>query len=110
MLQSKAFPGDARSGSLEDDIDEAAFAAMHGNLACPALDAKSGACLLYEYRPIACRTYGPPLRLNGEALPACPMCFKRANTEAIEAARVVLEIPEEQDDKPRTLIAFALAR
>ena len=26
--------------------------------ACPLLDSQSGACLVYEQRPVACRTYG----------------------------------------------------
>jgi Fe-S-cluster containining protein len=29
-----------------------------GPLTCPILDVSSGACLLYDARPIACRTYG----------------------------------------------------
>lgn len=27
-------------------------------LTCPLLDLDSGSCLVYEHRPIACRTYG----------------------------------------------------
>ena len=29
-----------------------------GPLTCPLLDRSGGICLVYEYRPVACRTYG----------------------------------------------------
>jgi Fe-S-cluster containining protein len=29
-----------------------------GRVVCPFLDREAGACLIYEYRPLACRTYG----------------------------------------------------
>jgi Fe-S-cluster containining protein len=108
---SHDFPGNAESGTLHlAPEEEGAFAAQYSDLACPALSPQSGMCLLYEHRPIACRTYGPPLLLNGEKLPPCPLCFKRASSEEVEDARVSLEIPNESDDVdvPRTLIAFAL--
>lgn len=107
-----SFPGDPDTGVLADDVDEATFAAQHANLACPALDPVSGACLLYEHRPIACRTYGPPLRLDGEDLPPCPLCFKGASAHEIDRARVTVETRSlhTQCDVPaeRTLIAYAL--
>src|SRR5262245_14353729 len=36
------------------------------NEPCPALDPDTGACDLYAARPIACRTFGPPVRFGGE--------------------------------------------
>ena len=45
--------------------------------ACPLLN--NGRCLLYEYRPIICRTHGLPLLTNREgekALDFCPSNFK----------------------------------
>jgi Fe-S-cluster containining protein len=108
---SRDFPGNPASGTLRlAPEEEGAFAAQYSDLACPALSPQSGMCLLYEHRPIACRTYGPPLLLNDEKLPPCPLCFKRASSEDVEDARVSLEIGDESDqaDVPRTLIAFAL--
>ncbi|HEY0566332.1 MAG TPA: YkgJ family cysteine cluster protein, partial [Terriglobales bacterium] len=97
---------------LTHSVDEAEFAGRHANLACPALEPDSGSCLLYEHRPIACRTYGPPLRLDGEDLPPCPLCFKRASADEIEHARVEIDTRtlEAPSDVPegRTLIAYAL--
>lgn len=31
---------------------------VQGPYTCPLLDADAGACLVYPYRPVACRTYG----------------------------------------------------
>jgi uncharacterized protein len=31
---------------------------LHGGRLCPLLDLESGACTVYQARPIACRTYG----------------------------------------------------
>jgi Fe-S-cluster containining protein len=114
------FPGDADTGILrEGEWDEARFAGEFHDLACPVLDPDSGACLLYEHRPVACRTYGLPLRLNGEDLPPCPLCFRGAAAEEIERCRAVME-PEDAGERltaavesghkmrGRTVIAFAM--
>jgi Fe-S-cluster containining protein len=106
------FPGDVGAGVLPESFDEADFAGHYANVACPALDPDSGACVLYEHRPIACRTYGPPLRLEGEDLPPCPLCFRHASAEEIECARVEVETrtlnAETAVPEGRTLIAYAL--
>jgi hypothetical protein len=41
------------------------------NPTCPALDPGSGACVLYDWRPLSCRTFGPPVRVAREDLPPC---------------------------------------
>jgi Fe-S-cluster containining protein len=111
------FPGDAPSGILTDDEDEEwRFCDLHKDLPCPALDPDSGTCDLYEWRPIACRTYGPPVRLEGEDLPPCPLCFQGALAAEVDRCRVTVDPDGVQDavlaasDAPdgRTLIAFAL--
>jgi Fe-S-cluster containining protein len=48
-----------------------------GPLTCPLLDPKRGACLVYEARPIACRTYGYYAERDAR------MCCERV-TEALE--------------------------
>lgn len=51
-----ALPAGVRAGVLER------LAALGPQPArpvcCPLLDAEAGACLVYEHRPVACRTYG----------------------------------------------------
>ncbi len=37
-------------------VEEAA--ALQGAKTCPFLDRDAGSCLIYEHRPVACRTYG----------------------------------------------------
>jgi Fe-S-cluster containining protein len=61
---------------------------------CPALDPETGACDLYAARPIACRTFGPPIRFAGEDLGVCELCFQGASDEQIAACAV--EIPQVQ--------------
>jgi len=49
-----ALPADVRE-AIRTRTDEAPFA---GPLTCPMLDRERGSCLVYEARPIVCRTYG----------------------------------------------------
>lgn len=67
------------------------FTQRHQNLPCPVLDPDSGVCQLYEFRPMACRTYGPPIVLDWEPLPPCPLNFTQASDEEIESARVSVD-------------------
>jgi len=113
----EGFPGDADAGVLADDDDEEeAFLARHGAVPCPALDPDAGTCDLYAHRPVSCRTYGPPVRLGGQDLPPCRLCFVDASDEDVARCRVepdpdgiedvVLERLGRGDRS--TLVAFAL--
>jgi Fe-S-cluster containining protein len=85
-----SFPGDAATGAL--DVDEAGHEAFFESWAgepCPALDPETGACELYEHRPLSCRTYGLPVRIAAEDLPPCRLCFAGASAARIEACRVI---------------------
>jgi len=115
------FPGDAGAGVVDDDAPAAdAFFARHEKEPCPALDPRTGWCELYRHRPTACRTFGPPMRIEGQDLPPCRLCFVDATPAAVEAARTELpvgELEERLESRAResghpspTLIAFALAR
>ncbi len=82
------YPGDRDSGLLdEDEAAEERFCERHRGLPCPALDPPSGGCDLYAWRPLACRTLGPPVILAGQPLPPCPFCFdaRDRDTEALAA-------------------------
>lgn len=113
-----AFPGVA--GVLGDDDDAVeAFCARFAAEPCPALDGASGRCDLYASRPIACRTFGPPVRIGTQELPPCDWCFVGTEQEAARARAVVdasgredalLRRIEDAGARGDTVIAFALAR
>lgn len=115
------YPGDAASGRLAADekvLD--AFIELHSEVPCPVLDPEHGTCELYAHRPVACRTFGPPLQFDHEQSPPCRLCFTEAAPEEIEACRVRPD-PDELEkallermgvapgDEWETLIAYALA-
>lgn len=115
----EGFPGDAETGVLadNDEEDEAAdpYFTRHGSLPCPALDPATGRCDLYAWRPLTCRTFGPPVQIGESALPPCRLCFQGAPAEAVEACRVEPD-PHGLEDRllaplgeEETLVAFALA-
>ena len=58
---------------------------------CPALDPAAGTCDLYAARPITCRTFGPPVRFDGESLAVCELCFDGASDDEIAACEVEID-------------------
>ena len=117
--QAPAF-GAREMGIFATEAEEERFYQTFASDPCPALDPDSGACTLYAWRPVACRTYGPPVRMHGDDLPPCPLCFKRAAREEIEAARQTIDVGHVQDAltdrveqetgrRGMTTIAFAIA-
>ena len=118
----RGFPGDPRTGRLEEDAAaRERFFERHEARPCPALETSTGACELYEARPLTCRSYGPPLRMAQEDLPPCRLCFVAATARTIERCRVTID-PGRLEDRllqrlqragqpaiPETLVAFALA-
>ena len=118
----RGFPGDPDSGRLnEDEAARESFFGRHQPRPCPALDPRTGGCELYAARPLTCRTYGPPLRMAGEDLPACRLCFVGATPREIARCRVSVD-PERLEDRllqrlyrcgepaaAETLVAFALS-
>jgi Fe-S-cluster containining protein len=117
---ARDFPGDPSTGLFGGDEDaEERFCARHGARRCPALDPATGRCDVYEWRPLACRSMGPPVRLGGVDLAPCPYCFGPASAEEIERCRaapdpegredVLLDALEARDDRRgETIIPFAL--
>jgi len=60
------FPGDRETGLLGDsDADRERFEEFANEAACPALDPATGLCGVYESRPMTCRVFGPPVRMEG---------------------------------------------
>jgi Fe-S-cluster containining protein len=114
------FPGDVGTGVLGDDDQAAANFEEFANFEpCPALDPERGTCDLYQWRPITCRVFGPPVRSDG-GLGVCELCYHGASTDEIEScemnldeanplqAELVAEL-EKSGNAGRTIVAFALA-
>jgi len=119
-----SFPGDTTTGILgETEEAQEAFEEFANEAACPALNPESGLCELYEYRPMTCRVFGPPVRSQAEpgeseqpeeGLAICELCFTTANSEEIIAAEMQVPHAEEaallnQLGQPgETIIAWCL--
>ncbi len=92
------FPGDALTGLLDEGAEaEARFEELGNDEVCPVLDPQTGLCELYEARPMACRTFGPPLRAEG-GLGVCELCFHGATDEQIAACEMVVD-PDDLESK-----------
>lgn len=93
------FPGDPQTGLLyEDQESERRFEHFANDEPCPALDPLTGRCELYEFRPMTCRIFGPPVR-SEEGLGVCELCFQGATPGEIAAC----ELRPDTDDLESTL-------
>jgi len=114
-----AFPGDLESGVLgTSESDQARFEDFANDAACPALDPATGRCDVYQWRPMTCRVFGPPVRAtdeNGaEGLGHCELCFIGAAPDQVAACEMPVphaleaELLEEIGSRDETVVAFAL--
>jgi len=117
------FPGDPGTGILaNDETAQAAFDEFANDEPCPALDPATGTCDLYAYRPMTCREFGPPVRVEEEGangLSVCELCFQGATPEEIASCEMVpdpgalesrlIEELEAQGHRGQTVVAFCLA-
>ena len=112
------FPGDPTTGLLgTSDEEQARFEDFANDAPCPALNPNTGLCDVYAWRPMTCRVFGPPIRMNeGEALGCCDLCFIGATETEIAACEMPLPHDLEQTlvaetGRPGdTIVAFALLR
>ncbi len=116
---AREFPGDAQTGILSnEEAQKEAFASFANDEPCPALDPATGLCDLYEYRPMTCRVFGPPVRNEGGALGICELCFHGATDQQIASCEmdpdpnnleqsILDEMPSKSES---TIVAFALAK
>ncbi|MDR3798579.1 MAG: YkgJ family cysteine cluster protein [Terracidiphilus sp.] len=113
------FPGDRDSGVLGSSAeDQARFEDFVDDAACPALDAATGRCDVYAWRPMTCRVFGPPVRAAGEdgaeGLGHCELCFIGAAPAQVAACEMPLphdleaELLNEIGSPAETIVAFAL--
>jgi len=112
------FPGSLQTGLLGDSEGERErFEEFANEAACPALDPATGRCDLYAARPLTCRVFGPPVRMEQDedsGLGCCELCFVGASEEEIAACE--MEVPHDleasilntMNAEGETVVAFAL--
>lgn len=111
------FPGDWERGTVSDEPPAGnLYFTRHARLPCPVLDPETGTCGLYSHRPLTCRTFGPPIRVDGELLPPCHLCFAGVDEGSVAACRVEPD-PHGLEDRilarlgdDETLIALVLSQ
>jgi Fe-S-cluster containining protein len=118
---SSNFPGNSESGMLgRTPALLGRFEQFANDEVCPALDPNSGLCELYEYRPMTCRTFGPPVR-SEEGLGVCELCFQGASDEEIAKCEMVPDPDDLESELLRqventtakrgeTIVAWCLAK
>ena len=120
---SATFPGDPKTGILREDEDaEAAFEDFGNDEPCPALDPETGACDLYNARPMTCRTFGPPVRSGAEeGLAVCELCYHGATDQQIAECemvpdpdkleeRLIAEAEKRTGKRGNTIVAWCLTK
>jgi Fe-S-cluster containining protein len=118
---SSAFPGDPVTGVLgTSQADRVKFEDFANDAACPALDPATGRCDVYQWRPMTCRVFGPPVRSVGEdgaeGLGHCELCFIGASPQQVAACEMPVphaleaELLDEIGSRDETVVAFALLR
>lgn len=110
-----AFPGDAETGVLGDsEAERERFEELADEAACPALDPATGGCDVYQWRPMTCRVFGPPVRQESGALGCCELCFTAATNDEIAACEMPVphdledQLLAEMGDARKTVVAYAL--
>jgi Fe-S-cluster containining protein len=83
------FPGNAETGVLDSEPEsQLRFEDFANDEVCPALDPESGTCDLYDFRPMTCRVFGPPVKNEGGGLGICELCFHGATPKQIAACEM----------------------
>jgi len=94
------FPGNRVTGVLgASEEEQSAFEEFANDAACPALNPESGLCEVYAARPMTCRIFGPPVRMDADTesgLAVCELCFTEATQDEIAVAEMVVPHDEEQ--------------
>ena len=112
-----SFPGDTATGAIDESPEgQARFEEFANDEVCPVLDPETGTCDLYVHRPMTCRVFGPPVRLQAPVESGvddaeldtgygiCELCFVDASPEEIKAA----ELRPDPDDLEGRLLAERL--
>jgi Fe-S-cluster containining protein len=110
------FPGDAQRGVLgTSEEEQERFEEFANEAACPALNPATGLCDVYEWRPMTCRVFGPPVRMDeGDAVGCCELCFAGASEDEIAACEMTVPLEFEENliaeihDASETVVAYAI--
>lgn len=122
---ASSFPGNNKTGVLgTSEAEREAFENFANEAPCPALDPATGLCDVYDSRPMTCRVFGPPVRVepadpantapDQKDLACCELCFIGAPEQAIAACELYpphaleSEILTELGSNAETVVAFAL--
>ncbi|HET7711932.1 MAG TPA: YkgJ family cysteine cluster protein [Thermoanaerobaculia bacterium] len=95
--------------------EKEAFFDRTASVACPALNAE-GECLIYDERPLVCRTFGLPLRNGDEFIgDVCELNFQESPKEDLEAAAWDLQWedvlgPDDEYTIPEAIVLAARLR
>ena len=110
------FPGDPVTGVLgTSEEDRTRFDEFANDAPCPALNPETGLCDVYDGRPMTCRVFGPPTRVE-DGLGCCELCFVGASEAEIAACEMPVphdleeQLLAELGDARETVVAFALLR
>ncbi len=118
---SRGIPGNAKTGVLDETEEgQERFEEFANDAPCPVLDPKTGLCDLYEYRPLTCRAFGPPVR-SGDGLGVCELCFHGATAEEIAACEMKVDpddlesgllkqLEKRTDARGQTIVAMAFEK
>ncbi len=118
---SRDFPGNSTTGLLGKTKEERRrFEDFANEEPCPALDLDEGTCDLYDSRPMTCRTFGPPVRVDGGGVGVCELCYHGFSETEIAAcemipdpedleSRLLKEVEKGTGQRGDTIIAFPLA-
>lgn len=116
---ARDFPGNVGTGILDDTAEEdGRFDSFANDEVCPVLDPATATCDLYEFRPMTCRVFGPPVRNEDGNLSVCELCFHGATDEQIVACELIAD-PSGMEDQVlnelkvegktgNTIVAFAV--
>jgi Fe-S-cluster containining protein len=116
---SAEFPGDPATGILgKTEEARERFEEFGNDEPCPVLDPQTGLCELYEFRPMTCRVFGPPVR-SGDGLGICELCYHGASDQEIAGCemnpdpddlegQLLEKIEKSAGRRGHTIIAFCL--
>ena len=114
-----SFPGDPVTGLVDQSREAYERWNDFGNdEPCAALDPETKTCDLYEYRPMTCRTFGPPIMSDGE-LGVCELCYDGVSDDDIKKCEMRADSGDLEDElvkaaetatgkRGETIVLFAL--
>lgn len=88
----------ARAQRIRERAGRAVSEGQSDDDPCPVLEPGTRLCALYEFRPLTCRIFGPPVRSAEGPVGVCELCFEGATEEEIAACAVELDTDALEQD------------